>query len=165
MAKYIAHMLYGQRDHARKVPHFSNPYLLPWNSILMPGLGRSDTASKVVARPEPVPQVKVRKGGPMLEYEKSDWFQASSAWCVTSKPDFLSFEDMLCHGIIDVGLSIIIAAKKLQDVAVCSGVALTVGEGGEMVCLLWAVIRLLLPGWLPKILDLELNYAQQRMLL
>lgn len=164
MSKLIAHILSGERDHMRQGSTFSRPYLLPWSSILMPAIGRSEAASEVVARANPVPQVKVRNGGPMLDYEKSDWFQAMSLRCVAEPPAFLSFEDMLCHGVIDVGLSIIIAAKELQDVAVCAGVALTVGDGGELMCLLWIIIRILLPGWLPRILDLELNYAQQRLL-
>ena len=101
----------------------------------------------------------------MLDYEESDWFQDMSQWCVDEQPAFLSFEDMLCHGVIDFGLSIIIAVKEFQDVAVCAGVTLTVGDGGDLACLLWIVIRILLPGWLPPILDLELNYAQQRLIL
>ena len=146
-------------------PVFIKPYLLEWDKILMPAIGITEATRKVVDRAHLQPQVRVRKDGPMLNYEMSHWFQGMSRWCVDEQPEFLSFEDMMCHGVIDVGLSIMIATKEFQDVAICAGVARFMGDGGDLTCLMWIVIRMMLPGWLPRFLDLELNYAQQRQLL
>ena len=149
----------------RRDPFFKKPYLLAWDKILMPAISIKEVIRKVVDRANLQPQVWVRKEGPMLDYEMSHWFQGMSRWCVDEQPEFLSFEDMMCHGVIDVGLTIMIAAREFQDVAICAGVARFIGDGGDFTCLMWLIIRTMLPGWLPRILDLELNYAQQRQLL
>jgi hypothetical protein len=173
----------GKDDYKSDTRVFATPHMLDWNKVhfenkysskaaaqtyltftqILKVAGLAKLESGINHRPDPPRQFVPRQNGPLAYIESNEWFQSMTQWCVASNPKFISLHDMLCHGVIDFGLSLIIAAKEVQDTAICAALGGITGDG--LACLFWILLRQLAPGRLPKLLDLQLHYGQQRQIL
>eukprot|EP00095_Tigriopus_kingsejongensis_P005294 snap_masked-scaffold758_size101577-processed-gene-0.11 protein:Tk05294 transcript:snap_masked-scaffold758_size101577-processed-gene-0.11-mRNA-1 annotation:"hypothetical protein G5I_04729" len=136
-------------------PHKYTAYQpLPWEKLGLPTIATSNAS-------EPEVGLEVRHRGPLRFWESSPWFQTWSRWCVDTSPKAFSVHSLFCSGIMDFGLSLFIAAKSVQDAAVCAVMGQATGD--ELLCLGWQILRLAFPGLLPEILDIDFPFWSQRL--
>ncbi|TRY71065.1 hypothetical protein TCAL_16411 [Tigriopus californicus] len=90
----------------------------------------------------------------------TDWFQSVSRSCVDAAADPFTVHGLFCSAVIDFGMSIMIAAKTVQDSAICAVMGQVSGD--ELLCLSWMVFRTAFPGVLPDFFDADLPYSKQR---
>ncbi|XP_059090973.1 uncharacterized protein LOC131886603 isoform X2 [Tigriopus californicus] len=136
----------------------SNNFLAPttWK-LLLHDLERQVAHSDVLL---PKTHLQPRDEGAFLFWEHSDWFQSVSRSCVDAAADPFTVHGLFCSAVIDFGMSIMIAAKTVQDSAICAVMGQVSGD--ELLCLSWMVFRTAFPGVLPDFFDADLPYSKQR---